>query len=605
MKRDENQNVEYKASWQDKYLEWVCGYANAKGGTIYFGIEDGTKKPVGVKNANKLMEDIPNSIRNTMGIVADVVLLKKQGKDVIRVKVRPSSFPVSYRGAFHYRSGAVKMKLTGPALTQFLMEKSGQSWDAMPSHAGYRLSEFTFIALNNRYKLVKGTKLDRDDFVSFGLATDDGVLTNTGALFADESPVSHSRVFCTRWNGLDMTAGAMDAADDQEYSGGLMQLLKYAEDFVRLHSRRAWHKRPEDRVTFYEYPPRSIVEMVINGLVHRDYLEYGSEVHIDIFDDRIEITSPGGMPGGRKVQDYPNQRRIPSCRRNKCVADMFERLGLMERKGSGFKKLFEDYEKLSANPGKRLPVLESESGYFRVTLPNLLYGFTDEQLAATEDRSITPHDTSHDTPHDTPHDEVVITEKVQRVLSALKVGPLGMSDLRNALKLRDRTVVREDYLRPCFKGKLVELTLPKARKSHFQKYRLTERGRILSVTPPVTSPVTPPVGQKAITNQTKPITNGAEPITKGTEPITKEGFLPDDFDVRMAANRHDLRERAKVIWLRLARDPEVTVRALAAECGFGLASTQGALNALRECGLLEKTGGARNAKWRVAGRCAK
>ena len=61
MKRDESQNVEYKESWQDKYLAWICGYANAQGGTIYFGIEDGTKKPVGVKNANKLMEDIPNS----------------------------------------------------------------------------------------------------------------------------------------------------------------------------------------------------------------------------------------------------------------------------------------------------------------------------------------------------------------------------------------------------------------------------------------------------------------------------------------------------------------------------------------------------------------
>ena len=59
MKRDENQNVEYKESWHDKYLEWICGYANAKGGTLYIGIEDGTKKPVGVKNANTLMEVIP------------------------------------------------------------------------------------------------------------------------------------------------------------------------------------------------------------------------------------------------------------------------------------------------------------------------------------------------------------------------------------------------------------------------------------------------------------------------------------------------------------------------------------------------------------------
>lgn len=225
---------------------------------MYIGIEDDAKKPVGVKNANKLMEDIPNSIRNTMGIVADVSLLKKQGKDVIRIKVHVSSFPVSYQGRFHCRTGAVKMMLTGPALTQFLMEKSGQQWDSVPCFGGHRASDFTFIVLKNRYQAASGEKLTKDDLLSFGLVTETGIMTNTGALMADESPISHSRVFCTRWNGLDMTAGVMDAADDREYSGGLLQLLKYAEDFVRLHSRRVWHKRPTDRVNFREYLERSI-----------------------------------------------------------------------------------------------------------------------------------------------------------------------------------------------------------------------------------------------------------------------------------------------------------------------------------------------------------
>ena len=119
MKRDESQNVEYKESWHDKYLAWMCGYANAQGGTIYFGIEVGTKKPVGVKNVNSLMEIIPNKIRDTMGIVADVALLRKNGKDVIRVKVKKSVFPVCYHGEYHYRTGAVKMVLKGSALSAY------------------------------------------------------------------------------------------------------------------------------------------------------------------------------------------------------------------------------------------------------------------------------------------------------------------------------------------------------------------------------------------------------------------------------------------------------------------------------------------------------
>ena len=108
------------------------------------------------------------------------------------------------------------------------------------------------------------------------------------------------------------------------------------------------------------------------------------------------------------------------------------------------------------------------------------------------------------------------------------------------------------------------------------------------------------VGVKPITNQSEPITNRSEPITNRSEPITKIGIeLPDDFDLRMAANRKDFRERAKQIWLRIARDSDVTVRELAQECGFGLASTQGALNALREAGLLEKTGKTHNGVWHV------
>ena len=459
MKREENQTVEYKESWHEKYLEWVCGYANAKGGTLYIGIEDGTKKPVGVKNPNKLMEDIPNSIRNTMGIVADVALLKKLNED--------------------YEKRSVNL---------------GKRMPVLESESDYFRVTLPNLLYGFTYEKVNGAKMSKVDFLSFGLVTETGVMTNTGALLADESPIRHSRVFCTRWNGLDMTAGVMDAADDQEYSGGLLQLLKYAEDFVRLHSRRAWHKRPTDRVNFREYPERSVQEMLINGLVHRDYLETGSEVHVDIFDDRMEITSPGGMPGDRKVQEYPNIRRIPSRRRNKCLADMFERLDLMERKGSGFKKLNEDYEKLSVNLGKRMPVLESESDYFRVTLPNLLYGFTDEQLVAAVDNSSygvpkngaklptphhdTCHDAYHDTYHDTYHDETVLKHGDLKLLAVISAnGAMSSSDLRLAMGIKYASDLRERYLRPLSRNGYIEFTLPNAKRSKLQKYRLTDKGR--------------------------------------------------------------------------------------------------------------------------------
>jgi ATP-dependent DNA helicase RecG len=130
------------------------------------------------------------------------------------------------------------------------------------------------------------------------LAYQSGMLTNAGALLADESPIYCSRLFCTRWNGIDKASGVIDALDDEEYTGSLILLLEEGMSFARRNSKKMWRKESDRRVEYPEYPERSIFEGLVNGLVHRDYLDMGSEVHIDIFDDRLEIYSPGGMYDG-------------------------------------------------------------------------------------------------------------------------------------------------------------------------------------------------------------------------------------------------------------------------------------------------------------------
>ena len=124
----ESQNIEYKESWRDEYLRWVCGFANAQGGTIYIGLSD-NGKVVGVQNIKKLLEDIPNKIQSQLGIVADVNKHTKDGKDYLEIKVDPSTFPISYHGEYHYRSGATKQQLTGIALSEFIMKKTGVRWE--------------------------------------------------------------------------------------------------------------------------------------------------------------------------------------------------------------------------------------------------------------------------------------------------------------------------------------------------------------------------------------------------------------------------------------------------------------------------------------------
>ena len=119
----EKQDIEWKESWRDEYLKWICGFANAKGGKIYIGTDD-NGNVVGLEDSKKLMEDIPNKINNYLGIIVDVNLLEEDGKEYIKIDVPPVSYPVSYRGEYHYRSGSTKQQLVGAALTDFLFAKN-------------------------------------------------------------------------------------------------------------------------------------------------------------------------------------------------------------------------------------------------------------------------------------------------------------------------------------------------------------------------------------------------------------------------------------------------------------------------------------------------
>lgn len=219
--------------------------------------------------------------------------------------------------------------------------------------------------------------MEMKDFESFGIVDKNGMLTNAGALIANESPIYCSRLFCTRWNGIDKASGVIDALDDEEYTGSLILLLEEGMNFARRNSKKMWKKESDRRVEYPEYPERSIFEGLVNGLVHRDYLDMGSEVHIDIFDDRLEIYSPGGMYDGTLIQDRDIDN-VPSKRRNPVVADIFSRLDYMERRGSGFKKIMQAYEVEPNYTEDKKPISYSNATEFRVILKNL--NFANEVL---------------------------------------------------------------------------------------------------------------------------------------------------------------------------------------------------------------------------------
>ena len=161
------------------------------------------------------------------------------------------------------------------------------------------------------------------DLLSTTLVTEDGQVTNGGLLLCDQGVLSQSRIFCTRWIGTHKGNIDADALEDKEYQGAsLISLLQNAEDFIRNNSKNPWSIRGMTREERSDYPYKAVREVLVNALIHRDYQVLGSEIHIEMFDDRMEISSPGGMANGRRIQDM-DLRHIPSMRRNQVISESF------------------------------------------------------------------------------------------------------------------------------------------------------------------------------------------------------------------------------------------------------------------------------------------
>ena len=340
---DKKQQLEVKKpkSW----CKSVSAFANTLGGSLIFGISD-SGEVLGLDDAEGDAERISETIKSRLDPIPEFKLQfhNEKGKTLIVLDIfKGEDTPYYYSGdgvlEAYVRMGNESVKATSTELKRLVMRGKNTSYDSQIS--AYRVDDFAFSKLRERYKKWTGNSFDDKELVSFGLADERGYLTNAGALIADECPIRCSRLFCTRWNGLNKSGGTIDALDDAEYEGSIISLIENGENFIKRNAKMMWRKTANSREEMPEFVERNYHEVLINGLGHRDYLINGSEVHIDIYDDRMEIYSPGGMPDGSIIQDR-DPLTVPSTRRNPVLADVLNRLGYMERKGSGFGKIISD-----------------------------------------------------------------------------------------------------------------------------------------------------------------------------------------------------------------------------------------------------------------------
>ncbi len=364
----ESQNIEYKESWRDEYLKWICGFANAQGGTIYIGIND-EGNVVGIKNAKKLLEDIPNKIQSGLGIVADVNKLTKDGLDYIQIHVRPSSFPVSYHGEYHYRSGSTKQQLTGIALSEFIMRKTGVRWEDVTvddisiddlDNESFKI--FRREALKSQRMKPEELDISNEELLSKLHLISDGKLKRSAVLLFYSDP---GRI----QNGSYVKIGKFSEGADLQYQdtleGSLITTADRIIDLIFFKYLKAKISYEHDRrVETYPFARDAIREAVYNAIAHNCYM-FGTPIQIRIEDEAIIISNRCILPEGWTVETLMEPHdSIPY---NPDIANVFYRAGYIETWGRGIQKICDACKELGAD----IPRYELRGNGIRVHFPAL------------------------------------------------------------------------------------------------------------------------------------------------------------------------------------------------------------------------------------------
>lgn len=368
----EQQDIEYKSNWHEDYLKWICGFANAQGGVIFVGKDDDGEVS-GLEDYKRLMDDIPNKVRNAMGIAVDVNLHEEASKYFIEIVVHPYSVPISLRGRYYYRSGSTKQELVGNSLNEFLLKKSGKTWDDVvePRATFDDIDVDTFSAFLKMSE-DKGRMPETVGFTTLQifdklLLTEGGQLKRAAIILFGKNPAKfypNTFVKIGRFRGNELLFHDVE-------NGNLIKLLRDVTNKLNYkYLTQAIHFEGLYRVETGEYPTPAIREMLLNAIIHRNYM--GAMTQIRVYDDSLNVWNDGTLPGGISPEALRRPHR--SNPRNPIIADVCFKGGLIDSWGSGTIRII-DTCKLAGLPE---PELVEQDGGFMVTL--FKNKFTVEQL---------------------------------------------------------------------------------------------------------------------------------------------------------------------------------------------------------------------------------
>jgi len=441
----ENQNIEWKESWRDEYLKWVCGFANAQGGILEIGKnDDGTV--VGLSDARRLLEELPNKMRDLLGIIADVDLQSENGLDFIRITIDPYPNPVSFRGEYHYRSGSTKQVLRGAALDRFLLGRMGKRWDSVPVPAA-RLSDLDPTTLTRfreraaRSKRIGVEILKEDDPVLIEkLRLMDGkYLKRAAILLFHPDPEAYI-------TGASIKIGYFKSDSDLRYHDDIhgdlfTQVDKTMDLLLTKYLKASISYEGIQRVESFPVPEEALREILLNAVAHKDYGS-GVPIQISVYDDRILFWNNGQLPEDWTIEQLTSKHSSQPY--NPDIANAFFRAGMIEAWGRGIEKVVQACQVHGVLPPE-----------IRYEAPGLWVEFSFDHQARTK--------------LGLSRDQVVVLRKC--------LTPQGIQALLESVGRSNRTKFRDQVLSPLVAEGLVEMTVPEKPRSPKQEYRLTEKGR--------------------------------------------------------------------------------------------------------------------------------
>ena len=336
----EHQSIEWKESWRDEYLKWICGFANAGGGMLVLG-KNNKGDTVGVKDSRKLLEDIPNKTRDVLGILVDVNLRQEQKGDLIEIVVEPYPYPISYKGEYHYRSGSTKQELKGAALDRFLLRKQGRNWDGVPvpnvSQADLdpvSLSAFRKRALRSK-RLTPEILQEEDEGLLEKLHLMDGTyLKRAAILLFHPDP---ERFVTGAYIKIGFFRTNADLVFHDEIHGDLFsQVDKTLETLRAKYLKALISYDGVQRVETYPVPEEALREAILNAIAHKDYSS-GTPIQISVYADKLLIWNSGHLPLDWTVARLTEKHSSKPF--NPDIANAFFRAGEIESWGRGIERI--------------------------------------------------------------------------------------------------------------------------------------------------------------------------------------------------------------------------------------------------------------------------